>query len=260
MDGQMVDRLPARLSLVHMVSRVAALRGVDHRPLLATVGLDGEDPGGHGRVVARARLSDLLTLLARRAGDEALGIELAAAADPLALVPSGAALGLGRTLGEGLAAHIRQMPSLQGGLDYALVGEGPRMRLVHRHRGGTAEESRVMNEGVAAFILRALRRMAGDENLPVHVVFPDRPRVPARIYEDRLRAAVTFRPGDGISVSFDAAHLALPNRAGPGALPARGSALSARDAEMDDVALVAALSRTFAPAAAAGRLATACRT
>jgi hypothetical protein len=152
------------------------------------------------------------------------------------------------------------MPSLQGGLDYALVGEGPRMRLVHRHRGGTAEESRVMNEGVAAFILRALRRMAGDENLPVHVVFPDRPRVPARIYEDRLRAAVTFRPGDGISVSFDAAHLALPNRAGPGALPARGSALSARDAEMDDVALVAALSRTFAPAAAAGRLATACRT
>ncbi len=97
----MLDRFPARLSIVHMVPRVASERGVDHLPILAEVGLDGHDPHWDRQVVARARIAALLALLARKAGDEALGLDLASAADPVALGPAGLALGIGRTLARG---------------------------------------------------------------------------------------------------------------------------------------------------------------
>lgn len=250
----MLDRFPARLSLVHMVPQVAAERGIDHLPIFAAVGLDGNDPTWSGQVVARARIAALLMLLAREAGDEALGLELASAADPVALGPAGLALGIGRTLGEGLASHIRHMPSLQGGLDYQLSLEGKRVHLLHRYHGGTAEEARVLSEGVAAFMLKALREMAGDESLPVHIEFPHRPRVSATKYEDRLRAAVTFRPSDTIRLSFGAGYMTLVNRARRDIDKVEGRTLTAEDSVLDDGALVAAIARTLAPAALAGRL------
>jgi AraC-like DNA-binding protein len=250
----MLDRFPARMSLVHMLPQVAEERGIDHVPVFAAVGLDGNDPTWSGQVVARARIAALLMLLAREAGDEALGLGLASAADPVVLGPAGLALGIGRTLGEGLASHIRHMPSLQGGLDYQLLREGNRVRLLHRYHGGTAEEARVLSEGVAAFMLKAVRDMAGDESLPVHIEFPHRPRVSATRYEDRLRAAVTFRPGDTIRLSFDARCMTLANRANRNMDKVESRTLAQGDSVLDDGALVAAIARTFAPAALAGRL------
>ncbi len=250
----MLDRFPARLSIVHMVPRVASERGVDHLPILAEVGLDGHDPHWDRQVVARARIAALLALLARKAGDEALGLDLASAADPVALGPAGLALGIGRTLGEGLASHIRHMPALQGGLDYRLVPDGRRVSIHHRYHGGHPEEARVMSEGVAAFILKAVREMAGDDSLPIHVVFPHRPRVSASRYEDRLQAAVTFRPGDTITISFDARYLTLANRASQDGDQFESRSVTAEEAMLNDAALVATLIRTFAPAALAGRL------
>jgi AraC-like DNA-binding protein len=237
-----------------MLPRVATERGIDHVPILAAVGLDGNDPTWTGQVVARARIAALLMLLAREAGDEALGLDLASAADPVALGPAGLALGIGRTLGEGLASHIQHMPSLQGGLDYQLIRAGNRVCLLHRYHGGTAEQSRVLSEGVAAFMLKALRNMAGDECLPIHIEFPHRPRISTSIYEDRLRAAVTFRPGDAIRISFDASFMTLVNRANHEVGPVDGSTLTGADSVLEGGALVAAIGRTFAPAALAGRL------
>lgn len=250
----MPDRFPARLSLVHMIPGVAAEHGIDHLPVLAAVGLDGNDPAWSGQVVARARIAALLMLMAREAGDETLGLDLASAADPAALGPAGLALGIGRTLGEGIASHIRHMPSLQGGLDYRLLREGDRVRLLHRFHGGTVEEARVLSEGVAAFMLKAVRGMAGDETLPVHIEFPHRPRVPVTRYEDKLQAAVTFRPGDAVRLSFDIRSLMLVNRANRDTGSVESRSLTAADLVLDDGALVAAIAKTFAPAALAGRL------
>jgi AraC-like DNA-binding protein len=251
----MLDRFPARLALVHMIPRVAAERGIDHLPVLAAVGIDGGDATWTVQVVARARIAALLVLLAREAGDDVLGLDLASAADPAALGPAGLALGIGRTLGEALAAHIRHMPSLQGGLDYQLVREGKSVCLIHRYQGGTAEESRVLSEGVAAFMLKAVRAMAGDAGLPVLVELPHRPRVSASRYEDRLQTPVTFRPGDSINLSFDARHMTRANRANRDLALVSGRTLKADDAALDDGALVAAVHRTFAPAALSGNLA-----
>lgn len=250
----MLDRFPARLSIIHMVPKVASAHGVDHLPIFAEVGLDGHDPHWDRQVVARARIAALLTLLARKAGHAALGLDLASAADPVALGPAGLALGIGRTLGEGLVAHIRHMPALQGGLDYRLVPEGRRVSLHHRYHGGDPDEARVMSEGVAAFILKALRGMAGNEGLPVHIVFPHRPRMPASRYEDSLRTAVTFHRGDSITLSFDSEHLLLANRLNRDAGPVESRQVRPEEANLGDAALVATLLRTFAPAALAGRL------
>jgi AraC-like DNA-binding protein len=250
----MLDRFPASLSIAHMVPRIASERGVDHLPLLAAVGLDGRDRGWDRQIVARSRIATLLTLLARKAGDETLGIDLASAADPAALGPAGMALGVGQTVGEALGAHIRHMPTLQGGLDYRLVPDGPRARLVHRYLGGTPEESRVMAEGVAAFVLNAVRVTAGDRTLPMHVEFPHRPRVSPGRYEDRLQAAVAFGAGNAITISFDAAILDRANRAVRPASLVEGPALTSRDSLLDDTALVTTIRRTFAPAALSGRL------
>ncbi len=146
------------------------------------------------------------------------------------------------------------MPALQGGLDYRLVPDGRRVSIHHRYHGGHPEEARVMSEGVAAFILKAVREMAGDDSLPIHVVFPHRPRVSASRYEDRLQAAVTFRPGDTITISFDARYLTLANRASQDGDQFESRSVTAEEAMLNDAALVATLIRTFAPAALAGRL------
>lgn len=250
----MLDRYPARLSIAHMLPRVAAERGIDHRPILAAVGLDGENPDWAGRVVARARIAAVLALFSRRTGDAAIGLDLAEAAIPAALGPAGLAIGTGRTVGEGLAAHIRQMPTLQGGLDYRLVQDGAKVRLIHRYRAGSAEDARVMSEGVAAFMLRAVRHMAGDSALSMHVAFAHRPRAAARHYEDRFGAGVAFGCGDGIVISFDACDLERPNRAGGMDCPIVGVALGDDDCTVPDDDLVATLERTFPSAALARRL------
>lgn len=250
----MRDHFPASLSIAHMVPRVAAERGIDHLPLLAAVGLDGHDPDWSRQIVARARIATLLSLLAGKSGDEALGLDLASSADPTALGPAGLALGVGQTVREALLSHIRHMPTLQAGLDYRLVLDGPRARLVHRYLGGTPEESRVMAEGVAAFILNAVREMAGDRALPVQVAFPHRPRVSSGRYEDRLQAEVTFRAADAITLSFDAAILDRVNAVIPKAGLVAGPMLTPGDSLLDDAALVRTLLRTFAPAALSGRL------
>jgi AraC-like DNA-binding protein len=182
-----------------------------------------------------------LTTLARRTGDAMIGLDLARAADPGALGPPGLALGAGRTLGQSLLSHIRQMPALQGGVSYRLERSGASARLTHRLWGGTAEEARVLNEGVASFIVGAIRGILGDDRAALHVTLPHRPLACARDYDDRLGAAVTFRAGDGIVIEFDAALLDQPNRRRADGPAAPALPLDRDSGRIEDEALITSL-------------------
>jgi AraC-like DNA-binding protein len=254
----MIDRFPARLAIVHMLPAVAAAHGVDHRQILASVGVDGGHDGWTNGVVARARIAEVLTTLARRTGDAMIGLDLARAADPGALGPPGLALGAGRTLGQSLLSHIRQMPALQGGVSYRLERSGASARLTHRLWGGTAEEARVLNEGVASFIVGAIRGILGDDRAALHVTLPHRPLACARDYDDRLGAAVTFRAGDGIVIEFDAALLDQPNRRRADGPAAPALPLDRDSGRIEDEALITSLDLLFVPAAMAGQVSVEC--
>ncbi|MEP9352862.1 AraC family transcriptional regulator ligand-binding domain-containing protein [Xanthobacter sp. KR7-65] len=205
----MWDRHPVNLSLVHMLPDVADRRGVALAPLLGRAGIGGDlEPGRH---VARAQIATLLEEFSRKTGAPGIGLDLAAGADPLRLGPSGQALLGGRTLRECLHAHMRHMPSLQGGVRIAITESEGRACWRHSFADSDADHAGVLNEGVAAFVLAALRAVTGEAGCDLHVRLPHRARMPARDYEDKLGAGVAFGNGVGIAVSFDAAWLDRPN-------------------------------------------------
>lgn len=234
----MTDRSPVRLSLVHMLPAVLDRHGVGHAPVLARGGVAAASDWSR-QIVARAQICAILTEAARRTGDAGIGFDLATAADPAALGVSGHALFGGETLGDCLAAHARHMPGLQGGVELALeVANG---RAVWRHRFIDSDHgaARVLNEGITGFMLAALRAILGpDAGDDFVVAFPHRPAASTRAYEERLRAGVVFGRGDGNEIAFDAALLALPNRArAAAAVPSAEAAATGPD--FSDAAVVA---------------------
>ncbi|WGD30577.1 AraC family transcriptional regulator ligand-binding domain-containing protein [Ancylobacter sp. WKF20] len=250
----MWDRHPVNLSLVHMLPDVADRQGVALAPLLGRAGIGGElEPGRH---VARAQIATLLEDFSRRAGAPGIGLDLAAGADPLRLGPSGQALLGGRTLRECLHAHTRHMPSLQGGVHIAIRETGGRACWQHAFADSDAGHAGVLNEGVAGFVVAALRAVAGEAGGDLHVELPHRARMPVRDYEDKLAAGVSFGNGVGITVSFDAAWLDRPN-ALFGTLPPppeEGGTPPLVWSPRDDRALVETLDLIIAAAAMAGHL------
>lgn len=205
----MWDRHPVNLSLLHMLPDVADRQGVALVPLLGRAGIDGTlEPGRH---VARAQIATLLEDFSRRTGSPGIGLDLAAGADPLRLGPSGQALLGGRTLRECLHAHSLHMPSLQGGVHIAVRETDGRACWHHAFADSDAGHAGVLNEGVAGFVVAALRAVMGEAGGSLHVHLPHRARMPARDYEDQLAAGVSFGNGVGIAVSFDAAWLDRPN-------------------------------------------------
>lgn len=255
----MWDRNPVRLTLLHMLPGIAEERGVALVPLLARAGLAADERFAGDDVVARAQLCTLLRHFAHGSGDPAIGLELAAAADPVQLGMAGQALFSGRTLRECLAALARQMPDLQGGVALRLEERDGIASWRHGFSDSDPEHARVLNEGIAAFMLRAFTAIAGmtPERIGIHL--PHRQKAPARIYEEKLSAPVTFGSGDGIALVFDADWLDRPNHL-------FGTA-AAFDQDMrpavdrlaqgiwrDDTALLAMAHRLFASAALSGSL------
>lgn len=250
----MWDRHPVRLTLVHMLPAIAEERGLRLAPLLARAGLP--DRLAEDGVVSRAQLCALLRGVARAAGDPAIGFALAAAADPARLGTTGKALFAGRTLRECLVGHVRQMPGLQAGVSYALSERGARACLSHTLADSQPDDARVLNEGIASFLVLALRRLSGEAEDGLHVTLPHRPDAPVAIYEGALRAGVSFEPRrSGIEIRFDAAWL---DRANPflgrvetvaGAVEA---AVSRAAAHIDDAALLAGLRGIIEGAALSG--------
>lgn len=205
----MWDRHPVDLSLLHMLPDVAERQGVVLTPLVSRAGIGSAlQPG---RRVARAQVATLLEEFSRRAGAPGIGLDLAACADPLKLGPSGQALFGARTLGECLRAHMLHMPSLQGGVHITLDQRDGRARWRHSLADSDASHASVLNEGVAAFMVSALRALVGEAGGDLHIELPHKARMATRHYEDKLGAGVSFGNGVGIAVSFDAAWLVRSN-------------------------------------------------
>ncbi|MFT0860068.1 helix-turn-helix domain-containing protein [Ancylobacter sp. G4_0304] len=250
----MWDRHPVNLSLLHMLPDVADHQGVALMPLLERAGIGADlEPG---RRVARAQIATLLEDFSRRTGSPGIGLDLAAGADPLRLGPSGQALLGGRTLRECLHAHTHHMPSLQGGVHIAFRESDGRACWHHAFADSDAGHAAVLNEGVAGFVVAALRAVTGEGGGDLHVQLPHRARMPARDYEDTLGAGVSFGNGIGITVSFDAAWLDRPNAMfGTVPPPTEDRATSSLAWDMrDDRALIETLDLIIAAAAMAGRL------
>lgn len=250
----MWDRHPTRLALVHMLPQVAEAHGIALAPLLARAGLAGAlDTDG---IVARAQISTLLQETARRAGEPTIGLALAACADPVRLGPSGRALFSGRTLRECLAALARHMPTLQGGVRLQLEERGGRAAWRHSFEDSDPSHGAVLNEGVAGFMVGALRAIAGSDGGAMQVSLPHQRRAPVHAYEDKLAADVTFGTGHGLVISFDAHWLDRPNPLFDATwAQVEGAPIPVMLwAERDDAALLAMLERLISVAALAGTL------
>lgn len=254
----MWDRHPVRLSLVHTVPAIAEHHGVALTPLLARAGLSEGEMFGAEVVVARAQVCTMLHHLAQRSGEATVGLDLAAATDPVRLGMAGRALFAGRTLRECLAGLSRQMPDLQGGVSVEIDERDGTASWRHTFADSDREHAAVLNDGVTGFMVAALEAITGLDRQSLHVGLPHRAAAPARVYEDKLGAQVSFGPGDGIVLSFDAAWLDRPNRLIPGrasdALSAEAEALVPNAAFLDDNALPAVIDRLFESAAFSGTL------
>ncbi len=257
----MWDRNPVRTSLVHMLPAVAERHGVPLAALLARAGLSADEAFAGG-VVARAQVCTLLLNLAQQTGDPAIGLDLAAVADPGRLGLAGRALFAGRTLRECLAALARQMPSLQGGVALWVDERDGRARWGQRMADSDCAHARVLNEGVAAFMANALRAIAGIDPERLGISLPHRAQAPTRVYEDKLGARVSFGSGnDDITLSFDASWLDRPNLLLGGApfdddsgRPGQMQRMATDAVWRDDAALLGAISRLVESSALGGTL------
>lgn len=261
----MWDSHPARLSLVHMLPKFAEARGLSTDHLLEAAGIAPEphEPWEH-RIVARAQISTLLGDLARHSGEPTIGLDLAASAEPDRLGLTGQAFCSTATLGEALHAHGRQMPSLQRGVTIQIERHGSRALWRHRLHDSDSDHARILNEGVAGFVVGALRGATGRRDLNLHVAFPHRRCALLRHYDETLRAGVSFGDTDETVVTFDASLLDGPNRlANLAAFPHAWPDHSVPEAgHPSDADLLALLRMTFESAALLGRLSLphACRT
>lgn len=257
-ENLMWDRHPIRLSLVHMLPAIADDHGVPLAPLLGRAGLPDAAPAeqllGGDRVVARGQVSTLLFHLARRSGDAAIGLDLAAAADPMRLGLAGRALFAGRTLRECFDALHHQMPDLQGGVSVAIEERDGVARWRHRLVDSDPDHAQVLNEGIGAFTLEALRAITGGDAAPVNMRFAHRAKAPATLYEDRLNAGVSFGAGEGIEIMFDARWLDQPNLLYAPAPQGAAASLPPAPLALDDDALIAMVDALFDSAALSGTL------
>jgi AraC-like DNA-binding protein len=255
----MYDRNAVRLALVHMLPGVASDLGVRIGPLLEGAGIFAHDVPWDEKVVARAQVCAVLRGLARAAGDAQVGFRLGPAADAGRFGLSGDALFAGATLRDCLALHALHMPDLQRGVEMAVVERGGQAHWIHRMHDSDPEMAGHLTEGIAAFMVGAVRAILGEPAAQLLVTFPHRPLGPMSRYEDDLRCAVAFRSGRDLAITFDTAMLGRRNMLLPlTALPSPGRALAeapprpVEDRTLAEAELVAALRGIFGAAALAG--------
>lgn len=257
----MWDRNPTRLSLVHMLPAIAEQWGVPLEPLLGEAGLAADANFARDVIVTRAQICALLLRLARSAGAPTVGLELAAAADPELLGISARALLTGRTLRDCLTGHARNLPDLQGGVGIRLREHDGIACLSHRLLNSDHEHARILNEGIAAFVIRALSAIVGFRPDDISVSLPHRAHAPARIYDERFGARLTFGIGDSLEFSFDARWLDLPNRLFDSAASIEKAVHPYAEPQLtddvdwrDDEAFIAVIRRRYESASLAGSL------
>ncbi|MBL9054563.1 MAG: AraC family transcriptional regulator ligand-binding domain-containing protein [Tabrizicola sp.] len=253
----MYDSAGVRLSLIHSLPAVAEAAGVPINFLMSLGGLTTDALQESHRIVSRSQVYAIMHGLARRSGDATIGFQMANITNPAALGLMGVSLLSGRTLGESLSLQARFMPSLQRGVSIRLQKGNPRTQWIHRMHRSDPVQASLLNEGIAAFFVRTLRAISGNENARLHVILPHRQVVPLRYYEDALRCAVSFAPGDDLAIHFDTALLDNPNALrqdeGLSLDPTQIGAVPAEFA-LSDQELLLAIRRMFEAAALMGRL------
>ncbi len=191
----------------------------------------------------------------RRAGEPAVGLELAASADPEQLGLIGLAVSTGRTLRECLAALAHNMPAFQGGVHITLDEANGRAVWRHSFADSDPDHARVLNEGVAGFMVAMVRAISGCPGEALHVQLAAPPaigRPDLRGQAGHPHVVRQWRRHRDIDRS---ALLDRPNRMLE-AVPAMAEvSVLAEDAGwLSDDALVETLLRTFERAALAGTL------
>ena len=255
----MYDRNAVRLALVHMLPDVASDLGVRLEPLLEGAGIVARDVPWDERVVARAQVCTLLRGLARASGEAQVGFRLGPAAEVGRLGLSGDALFAGAKLRECFALHAVHMPDLQLGVGIAVVERGGQAHWIHRMCDADAEMAGQLTEGIAAFVVGAIRAILGEPEAKLLVTFPHRPLAPMSRYEDALRCAVAFRSGRDLVITFDAALLERRNMLQPltallppGRAPAEAGICPVENRTLAETDLTAALRGIIDAAALAG--------
>lgn len=167
----------------------------------------------------------------------------------------------GRTLRECLISHARHMPELQSGGHMALREQQGRTYWAHRCDSSDPLTARFLNEGIAAFLVSAIRAIIGNAGALIHVTLPHRPMAPAWHYEEKLQTAVSFRSGLDVVFSFDSAFLDRPNALSPAIavqVPKPGVAevrrVAAEGVALGDDALLQSLHRIIEASALSGAL------
>ncbi len=253
----MYDRNSVRLSLIHALPAAAEASGVSSMQVLSLGGLEADAFSDCDRVVRRSQIYAVMQGLARKSGDATIGFRMADASSPDMLGLFGRSMLVGRTLREVLALKRRHMPWLQRGTSISMATFGLKFQWTHRMHGSDPGEARFLNEGIAAFMVKSVRAMSGDEAARLHVILPHRPIVPLSRYEEALRCAVSFVPGNELVIRFDANLLERRNMLcrdnRPELDPARIAAVPF-DCGLTDADLLQCLLRMFEVAALMGRL------
>lgn len=203
-----MSRAAVRAALLHMLPGHLAAAGVEPESVMRQAGLAVTDVQA-GTVVRRSQIHHALELSARCLGSAEVGLALGHAAVPDQLGAIGSAMRTGTTAETCLQRQIDLMPTMQSKASVSLCKRGDETAWTHRLIGDD-ESAWLLYEGAAAFNVRMLRRLLGDDWAPERVIFPHRCRSLVSRYEDYFQAPVTFGEADEASILMNRHALSLP--------------------------------------------------
>lgn len=203
-----MSRAAVRAAILHMLPSYLASAGVDAETILRQAGLTSADVQSP-RIVARSQIHSALSFAARSVGLAEIGLGLGHRADPDKLGPIGGVMKAGATVESCLRAQIAQMPGMQSNVAMSLRKDG--MGAVWTHRLiGDDETAWLLEEGAAAFNIRMMRHLLGEDWAPESVSFPHAARGNRRVYEDYFQAPVDFGRHAETRITFARSVLSLP--------------------------------------------------
>lgn len=185
-----MPRAAIRAAILHMLPAYLAAADIEAEPIFLQAGMTADDVRSP-KIVYRAQVHAALALAAKAAGSAEIGLALGAMADPGRIGPTGVAIKAGATLESCLREHMALMPGTQSHVELGLRQEGGDAVLTHRLVGDD-ETAWLLYEGAAAFYLRMLRDLLGEDWSPVRVSFPHACKGRKQAYEAFFGAPVVF--------------------------------------------------------------------
>ncbi|QGM97442.1 AraC family transcriptional regulator [Methylocystis parvus] len=201
---EMSHRSPVRVSILHMLPQLFDQR---EGPLAAAYQRAGLDYSLSNGIITRAQALTVFNYSARLLGVDAFSLTCASAADPARLGLLGLALTSGLTLRQCLQNLSRALPAFEAGATTILSVRGDEASLSHHLSGGDPNAAGFLYEGVAAFLVQAIRRLMGPGWRPTLVLFPHRPPPRVQPFEEFFGAPVRFEAAQTSIIRFPAAQL-----------------------------------------------------